>query len=188
MKMRRVVLSLSVGVAALVGVVLACPPGFAQQVAQPQPVQPGVVPDAQQVIGFEGVKPNKKGTLSVANGTLEFKHGKQKADVPATSINDVITGNDSQRTVGGVIGTISMFGPYGSGRFLSLFRTKIDTLTIQYHDPSGGLHGAIFSLPEGKAEGFKKELLAAGAKTTIPSEPASTGQAPATPKTEEPKQ
>jgi hypothetical protein len=185
MKMRRMVLSLFVAAATLLGVMLVCPPGLAQQ--QPQP-QPGIVPDTKPVIGFEGVKANKKGTLSVANGTLEFKHGKEKADVPATSINDVVTGNDSQRAIGGVVGTISMFGPYGSGRFLSLFRTKIDTLTIQYHDASGGLHGAIFTLPQGTAEDFKKELLAAGAKTTIPIEPASTGQAPATPKTAEPKQ
>ncbi len=106
MRMRRVGLSLSVGVAVVLGVGLICPPGFAQQQAQSQP---GVVPDTTQVIGFEGVKPNKKGTLSVASGSLEFKHGKEKADVPATLINDVVTGNDSQRAIGGVVGTISMF-------------------------------------------------------------------------------
>ncbi len=30
------------------------------------------------------------------------------------------------------MGTLSMFAPYGCGRFLSLFRSKLDTLTIQY--------------------------------------------------------
>ncbi|MGA8224559.1 MAG: hypothetical protein WB780_23140 [Candidatus Acidiferrales bacterium] len=180
MSKRRVVPTMFVAMAALSVVILLCPAGFAQQ--QPA-TQPGVVPDAKQVLGYEDVKPNKKGTLSVANGTLEFKRGKKTTDLKVTSISDVITDKDSQRTIGGVVGTISMFGPYGSGRFLSLFRTKIDTLTIQYHDASGGLHGAIFALPEGRAEDFKKELLAEGAKTTIPIE-----AAPATPKAEEPKQ
>jgi hypothetical protein len=179
MKMRQVVASLFVAVAALLGILLVCPPGFAQEAVS--------VPDTKAVIGLEGVKHNKTGTLTVNKGTLEFKHGKEKADVPVNTINDVITGADSQRAIGGFIGTLTMFGPYGSGRFLSLFRTKIDTVTIQYHDSAGGLHGAIFTVPEGKAEDVKKELLAEGAKTTIPSEPAASGQAPATPKTGEPK-
>jgi hypothetical protein len=174
MSMRRVVPTLFVAAAALLGVALLCPAGFAQQAV--------AVPDSKQVLGLEGIKHNAGGTLSVDKGTLEFKHGKKKADLAVSSISDVITGNDSQRAIGGFVGTLTMFGPYGSGRFLSLFRTKIDTLTIQYHDASGGLHGAIFTLPEGKAEDVKKELLAEGAKTTIPIEPAATGQAPASPK------
>ena len=59
-----------------------------------------------------------------------------------------------------------MAAPYESGRFLSLFRTKIDTLTIRYRDADGGLHGAIFTMAVGKADGIKKELLASGAHTT----------------------
>ncbi len=177
MSMRRLVPTLFVAAVALLSVVLLCPPGFAQQ--------PVAVPDTKQVLGLEGVKHNSTGTLSIEKGTLQFKAGKKKADLPVTSINDVITGNDSQRAIGGFIGTLTMLGPYGSGRFLSLFRTKIDTLTIQYHDASGGLHGAIFTMPVGKAEDVKKELLAEGAKTTIPIEPAAIGQAPASPKKEQ---
>jgi len=30
-----------------------------------------------------------------------------------------------------------MFAPYGGGRFLSLFRSKVDTLSIQYRDAEG---------------------------------------------------
>jgi len=180
MNMRRAVPTLFVAVAALLGAMLLCPSSFAQE---------GVtVPETKQVLGLEGVKPNKTGILVVEKGTLGFKFGKKKVDVPANSIEDVITDKDSQRAIGGFVGTLTMFAPYGSGRFLSLFRTKIDTLTIRYHDSSGGLHGAIFSMPIGKAEDVKKELLAEGAKTTIPIEPAATGPAPATPKKEEPKQ
>jgi len=70
--------------------------------------------------------------------------------------------------VRGTLGTLSMFGPYGSGRFLSLFRSKLDTLTIKYRDGGDGLHGVIFTLPVGTAEGIKEQLVAAGAHTSVP--------------------
>src|SRR6267142_6024102 len=121
---------------------------------------------AVQLTGLKGIKDNTKGTLSVENGNLHFVHGKENSDVSATSIQDVVTGADSQRAVGGTIGLMSMAAPYGGGRVLSLFRTKIDTLTVQYRDADGGLHGAIFSMPIGTAEVIKKDLVAQGAHTT----------------------
>ena len=134
---------------------------------------------AAQVIGLAGVKDNAKGTLSVENGKLHFIHGKASSDVSATSIQDVVTSADSRRSVGGTVGTISMAAPYGGGRFLSLFRTKIDTLTVQYRNDDGSLHGAIFTMPVGSAEAIKKELLAQGAHTTAKEGPV----APVTPRT-----
>ena len=119
-----------------------------------------------QLTGLAGVKDDAKGILSVENKNLHFVHGKTSSDVSATSIEDVVTGGDSQEAVGKTIGMLSMAAPYGGGRFLSLFRTKIDTLTIRYRDADGGLHGAIFTMPLGKADELKKELLASGAHTT----------------------
>ena len=119
-----------------------------------------------QLTGLAGVKDNAKGILSVENRNLHFVHGKTRSDVSATSIEDVVTGSDSQKAVGRTVGMLSMAAPYGGGRFLSLFRTKIETLTIRYRDAEGGLHGAIFTMPVGKADGIKKELLASGAHTT----------------------
>jgi len=129
-----------------------------------------------QLTGLAGVKDNAKGTLSVENGQLHFVHGKASSEVSAASIQDVVTGADSQRTVGGTIGVVSMAAPYGGGRVLSLFRSKIDTLTVQYRDADGGLHGAIFTMPVGTADAIKKELVAQGAHTTAPGEstPAAT--------------
>src|SRR6202030_766708 len=115
-------------------------------------------------------KENAKGTLSVESGNLHFVHGKASSDVSASSIQDVVTAADSQRAVGGTIGLMSMAAPYGGGRVLSLFRTKIDTLTVQYRDADGGLHGAIFSMPIGTAEVIKKDLVAQGVHTTAPGE------------------
>jgi hypothetical protein len=70
-----------------------------------------------------------------------------------------------------------MFAPYGGGRFLSLFRTKIDTLAIEYVDASGGVHGAIFILRKGNADAAKRALLSQGARTSVPAEPEAETQA-----------
>jgi len=132
----------------------------AQQVAAPV--------KAVQLIGLSGVKQDAKGTLAVENGNLHFVHAKTNADVSISSIQDVVTGDDTQRSVGGTVGVMSMAAPYGGGRFLSLFRKKVDTLTIQYRDVDGALHGALFTMPVGASDVIKTELVAQGAHTGEP--------------------
>jgi len=126
---------------------------------------------AVQLIGLTGVKENAKGTLKVENGNLQFVHGKTSADITAASIQDLVTGDDTQRSVGGTAGVMSMAVPYGGGRFLSLFRRKIDTLTIRYFGVDGGLHGAIFTMPVGAANAIKTQLVSEGAHTTTTGQP-----------------
>src|SRR5258708_28617472 len=113
--------------------------GNAQEI--PAPVK------AVQLIGLTGVKQNAKGTLKVENGNLQFLHGKTNADINAASIQDVVTGDDTQRSVGGTVGVMSMAAPYGGGRFLSLFRQKIHTLTVHYPDLNRGFHRPISPVP-----------------------------------------
>lgn len=132
--------------------------------------QPQTLTQAIHRIGLAGLKEDTKGSLTVVNGTLRFTHAKGNADVAAASIQDVVTGTDSQRVVGGTLGTLSLLAPYGAGRVLSLFRTKLDTLTIQYRDSDGSLHGVIFTMPPGKAEMIKKQLIAQGAQTSLPTQ------------------
>ena len=132
---------------------------------------------AVQLTGLPGVKENAKGKLSVENGNLHFKCGKTNSDVSASSIQDVITGSDSQRAVGKTLGMVSMAAPYGGGRVVSLFRKKIDTLTVEYRDADGALHGVIFTMPLGTADAIKKELIAQGAQTTVGPEQARSVQA-----------
>jgi hypothetical protein len=150
--------------------------------AQGQPPAQGTV-KVVQITGLVGVKNKTKGTLAVENKTLHFRHEAANSDLAASSVEDVITGNDSQRLLHGTVGTLTMLAPYGSGRFLSLFRTKLDTLTIKYRDADGGLHGAVFTMAVGNAEVLKKTLLEQGARTTVPVE-----AAPGNAGTQEPKQ
>jgi hypothetical protein len=121
-----------------------------------------------EIIGLAGVKEKTEGTLTIEDGKLFFAHSGTKSQLAATAMEDVVTADDSQRMIRGTLGTITMFGPYGSGRVLSMFRSKIDSLTIQYRDDDGGLHGVIFTMPVGTAESFKQELIAQGAHTTTP--------------------
>jgi hypothetical protein len=125
---------------------------------------------AVQLIGLAPLKENTKGKLTILNGTLRFIHANGNAEVAATSIHDVVTGTDSQRVIGGTLGALTLLAPFGSGRVLSLFRTKLDTLTIQYRDADGGLHGIVFTMQLGKAEMIKQELIAQGARTSIPAQ------------------
>ena len=130
--------------------------------------QPATGTKVVQFMGLEGVKAKSSGRLTLEGGNLQFTSSNAKANVPLHSIEDVVTGNDSQRVFRGTIGTLTMFAPYGGGRFLSLFRSKVDTLSIQYRDAEGGLHGAIFTMATGKADALKKEMVAQGARTSIP--------------------
>jgi hypothetical protein len=123
--------------------------------------------NAIALTGLPGVKDNAKGTLTVESGKLHFSYGKKSSEVNVASIEDVVTGEDTQAAVGKTVSTLSMAAPYGSGRFLALFRSKFDTLTLRYRDENGGLHGVIFALPTAGAEPIKKELLAQGAHTTV---------------------
>jgi hypothetical protein len=119
------------------------------------------------VIGLGHINPNTKGTLELKDGALHFTSGRGSFDLNADTIQDVVTGTDSQRMIRGTLGTISQLGPYGSGRALSLLREKIDTLTIEYRDSEGALHGAVFTMAVGKADLLKQDLMSQGARTTI---------------------
>jgi hypothetical protein len=119
------------------------------------------------IIGLDGVKEKTAGTLNVEDGKLCFVHSGNKSQISAAAMEDVVTGEDSQRVIRGTLGTLSMFAPYESGRAISMLRSKIDNLTIQYRDDDGGLHGVLFTMPVGAAEPIKQALITQGAHTTI---------------------
>jgi hypothetical protein len=147
--------------------------------------------NAIAITGLAGVKDDAKGTLTVESGKLHFTYAKKNqkpSDLSVASIEDVVTGEDTQASVGKTISTLSMAAPYGSGRFLALFRSKFDTLTLRYRDENGALHGAIFALPARGAEPIKKELLAQGAHTSVVEEQAVASPAPANSSSKEQKQ
>ena len=71
---------------------------------------------------------------------------------------------DESKQVGGLPMKLSKAAaPYGGGRVVSLFaHKKYDTLTLEYVDSNGGVHGAVFQLKKGQGELVRNELVARG--------------------------
>lgn len=145
----------------------AAAPSFSRPSATAQNSPGSMVLDAKCVIGFEDIKPGAKGTLTSLPTGLEFKTGKKQVDINTPSIQDIFTGRESRQDVGGMSGTLVETAiPYGGGRFVSLFSHKVDVLTVEYADSTGGFHGAIFVVSAGKAAVLKDQLIAQGAKVS----------------------
>jgi len=165
----------------LLGLALLLVSGAIVNGQQPTATPAATPGSVKHVLGFENIKPNAQGDLTVQGNILQFQTSKAQAGVSIASIQDVFTEQDFKQTIGGTPGTLAkMAVPYGGGRVLSLFQEKIDVLTVEYSDANGGLHGAIFTLPQGKAQPLKKQLVALGARASIPPE------APAKPEEKKP--
>ena len=140
----------------------------AAALAQP----PAQAPNARHVIGFESIKRDANGRLTIQNGVVKFTAKKTEAQVPASSIEDVFVGTETTQgggRTGQVVKTAAIAAPFGSGKALTLLmRTKVDILTVVYRGKDGGVHGAIFAIQKGQAEPTRAQLVAAGAHTSAP--------------------
>jgi hypothetical protein len=102
--------------------------------------------------------------LSVQDDSLQFQqNGKPDVNVKIASVRDVFLGAESKQ-VGGLPMTLGKTAvPFGGGRVVSLFaHKKYDTLSLEYVDADGGIHGAIFQLAKGQGELVRNELIAQG--------------------------
>jgi hypothetical protein len=124
-------------------------------------------PNVRHVIGLATARKNASGKLTVQSGALEFKTSKVDDKVPISSIEDVFIGSEVTQAggkKGRAVKLAAIAAPYETGRALPLLmRTKVDILTVSFHDAGGALHGAIFALPIGQAEPLREQLIQAGA-------------------------
>jgi hypothetical protein len=119
---------------------------------------------ATHLLGFANARNNSTGILSAQDDVLQFQQdGKPGARVKIGSVRNVFLGGESKQ-VGGlpmILGKTA--APFGGGRVVSLFAHKnYDTLSLEYVDDDGGIHGAIFQLKKGQGELVQKELMAQG--------------------------
>jgi hypothetical protein len=122
----------------------------------------------KHILGFEGISNNANGDLSIQNGYLRFqKSENSSAQIPVSSIQTLTLG-EQDKQVGGIPMVLAKTAaPYGGGRVISLFsHKKYDTVTLEYVDSHGALHGTIFQLNKGKGQVLRSELDAAGAHIT----------------------
>jgi hypothetical protein len=125
---------------------------------------------ATHLLGFPNTKNNCNGTLSVKNDALRFEQdAKPAAEVKIASVQGVFLGSESKQ-VGGTPAKIGKAAaPFGSGRVVSLFaHKKYDTLTVEYVDADGGVHGAIFQVKDGQATHVRQELVTREVSPSLP--------------------
>jgi hypothetical protein len=125
-------------------------------------------PRVTHVLGFESIANNANGELSTHEHTLRFqKTGGPMAEISLDSIQDLSLGVSDKQVGGTAMAVGRAATPYGGGRLISLFsHKKYDTLTIEYLDPNGGFHAAIFQLDKGQGQALKDQLVAGGAHFT----------------------
>jgi hypothetical protein len=123
---------------------------------------------ATHVAGLPNTKSNCKGTLSAQDNVLRFQqNGKTVAQVDIASVRDVFLSEESMQVGGLPMKIGKAAAPYGGGRLVSLFaHKKYDTLTLEYVDGDGGVHGAIFQVPKGQGELVRNELVARGVSSS----------------------
>jgi hypothetical protein len=154
--------------ACLIAILWCTVAGFAQNATPPSNGTEPFSVHVTHLLGFEGVPHNANGTLSIQDGALRFKKdGKPAIKVEIAAVQDIFLGEQSKQ-VGGVPMTVGEAAvPFGGGRVVSLFaHKKYDTLTLEYVDANGGIHGAIFQLNKGQGEVLRNELVAKGARVS----------------------
>jgi hypothetical protein len=120
------------------------------------------------VLGFESISNNANGEISIQEHTLRFqKSDGSNAQVSVASIQNLSLGVQDKQMGGTAAALGRAATPYGGGRLISLFsHKKYDTVTLEYLDPMGGFHGAIFQLNKGQGSVLKNELVAEGVHVT----------------------
>ncbi len=98
-------------------------------------------PNVRHVIGLDTIDRNATGKLTVQDSTLEFNTGKADTKVAVSAIDDIFIGTETTQSggkAGTAVKTAAIAAPYGGGKALTIMmRTKVDILTVSYHDPDG---------------------------------------------------
>jgi hypothetical protein len=142
-----------------------CLDALAQSTVPPMNANAPISVRVTHLLGFENAKSNCNGTLSIQGDALQFQHGgKPGAQVKIATVQDVFLSGESKQVGGLPMKLGKAAAPYGAGRVVSLFaHKKYDTLTLEYADGDGAIHGAVFQLNKGKGELVRNELVARGA-------------------------
>jgi len=126
----------------------------------------------KHIMGFEGISSNLNGELSIQDDALRFaKRGGPCVQIAIGSIQDVFLGLEDKQVGGTPMAVTRAAVPFGGGRVVGLFaHKKYETVTLQYIDSDGGLHGAIFQLEKGQAQVLENELETDGVHITRPAD------------------
>ena len=118
------------------------------------------------ILGFQDLKENTNGTLTIQANTLRFQpQDGNAAEIKVSSIQEATLGVQDKQVGGTPLAIGRAAVPFGGGRVIGLFaHKKYEIVTVKYRDSDGGFHGAIFQLNKGEAQVLKSELQAGGAR------------------------
>ena len=124
---------------------------------------------ATHILGFTGVANNAAGNLSIEGDALQFQKTEgAPAQISISSIQDIALGTEDLQVGGVPLALGRAATPFGGGRVIALVsHKKYDTITLEYVDSDGGLHGTIFRVNKGQAQGLKDALVAKGAHVKV---------------------
>jgi hypothetical protein len=122
-------------------------------------------------MGFDGVKPHSRGTLTFSANTVQFAAAKGSAAVLVAAIPRYSLNHDCRETVPGAAGWLLQTAPLlglinplvegattASGVGMGMFRTGVSALEFDYVDSSRGLHKAVFLLPRNAGDSAQRAL------------------------------
>jgi hypothetical protein len=134
---------------------------------------------AYEVIGFDGVKPHSRGTLTLSTNAIQFVSPKASATVPIAAIPRYSLTKDSREivpgaagwllqtaSIAGFINPLAEMGTIGSGLGMGMLRTGVSALEIDYVDTGHALHKAVFLVPRNTGDSAGRAL----ASLNVPTE------------------
>jgi hypothetical protein len=108
---------------------------------------------AEHVYGFPDIKHNKKGTLALDADALTFTGKSGNTSIPRSSVTAVSAGNQRVELWGMGGRILRMTIPDGGGvAAAAVMHHRVDMLTVEFNDSSGGYHAAVFLLPAKEAD------------------------------------
>ena len=122
--------------------------------------------EVQYVAGLPDSKPKEKGTLSLSNEGFQFTGRSSSSRISRQSILAVGTGDERIELWGKKGQILRAVIPNGGGIAAAMvMHHRVDMLTVEFSDPTGGYHGAVFFLPAQEAtralESFRRTSRAA---------------------------
>jgi hypothetical protein len=153
--------------------------------------QPAVFERAYAVTGFDGLKPNSHGRLTLSANAVEFFSSRKSAKVPVSAIRCYNVGDDTRDAIPGLAGflledvpfiglinPLAEAGEMASGIGIGMFRKGTSALEFDYEDSRHGLHKAVFLLPRSSGDMVRHAM----ASLNIPAEVVAPASNPTFPK------
>jgi len=119
-------------------------------------------PNAVHILGLADINAYAKGTLQIDGANIAFRGNSASARIPLASVTAFTVEQETKPLFRGNAGRLLLLAPFGSGRAISMIRTGVETLTLQYRDIRDGDHGCILMLPKGDGSAFAERLKRVG--------------------------